>query len=117
MDINNLDREHIFTEIRKRIDSRNDGKVKVISIVGGAGSGKSNFLATNLSLRLLQRKQRLLVVMETYSGMEEKVINNIFAKFTKAKDKWFEFIDLSFLPNEMKEEFKAIIAEKLSLLA
>ena len=43
MDINNLDREHIFTEIRKRIDIRNDGKVKVISIVGGAGSGKTIF--------------------------------------------------------------------------
>ena len=51
------------------------------------------------------------------SGLEEKVINNIFAKFTKAKEKWFEFIDLSFLPDEMKEGFKAIIAEKLNLLA
>jgi len=50
------------------------------------------------------------------SGLEEKVINNIFAKFVKAKEKWFEFIDLSFLPDEMKETFKAIIAEKLSLL-
>ena len=50
-------------------------------------------------------------------GMEENVINNIFAKFAKAKDKWFAFIDLSFLPNEMKEAFKTIIAEKLSLLA
>ena len=48
------------------------------------------------------------------SGLEEKVINNIFAKFTKAKDKWFEFIDQSFLPDEMKEPFKAIIAERLS---
>ena len=51
------------------------------------------------------------------SGLEDKVINNIFAKFTKAKEKWFEFIDLSFLPDEMKEGFKAIIAEKLNLLA
>ena len=51
------------------------------------------------------------------SGLEEKVINNIFAKFTKAKNKWFEFIDQSFLPDEMKEAFKVIIAEKLSLLA
>ena len=51
------------------------------------------------------------------SGMEEKVINNILAKFAKVKDRWFEFIDLSFLPDEMKEAFKAIIAEKLSLLA
>ena len=49
------------------------------------------------------------------SGLEEKVINNIFAKF--AKEKWFEFIDLSFLPDEMKEAFKTIIAEKLNLLA
>ena len=51
------------------------------------------------------------------SGMEEKVIYNIFAKFAKVKDRWFEFIDLSFLPDEMKEAFKAIIADKLSLLA
>ena len=51
------------------------------------------------------------------SGLEEKVINNIFAKFAKVKDRWFEFIDQSFLPDEMKEAFKAIIAEKLSLLA
>ena len=51
------------------------------------------------------------------SGLEEKVINNIFAKFAKAKDKWFAFIDLSFLPDEMKEAFKVIITEKLSLLA
>ena len=51
------------------------------------------------------------------SGVEEKVIKNIFAKFTKAKDKWFDFIDQSFLSDEMKEAFKVIIAERLSLLA
>ena len=46
------------------------------------------------------------------SGLEDKVIENIFDKFAKAKEKWFEFIDLSFLPDEMKEAFKVIIAEK-----
>ena len=51
------------------------------------------------------------------SRLEEEVINNIFAKFAKAKDKWFEFIDLSFLPDEMKEAFKVVITEKLNLLA
>ena len=51
------------------------------------------------------------------SGLEEKVINNIYAKFAKAKDIWFEFIGLSFLPDEMKEAFKGIIAERLNLLA
>ena len=43
-----------------------------------------------------------------------RVGKNIIAKFAKAKDKWFEFIDLSFLPDEMKEAFKVIIAERLS---
>jgi serine/threonine-protein kinase HipA len=51
-----------------------------------------------------------------FSGLEDKIIENIFNKFMKAKDKWFEFIDLSFLPDEMKEAFKTIIAEKLKLL-
>jgi hypothetical protein len=51
------------------------------------------------------------------SGLENKIIENIFNKFAKAKEKWFEFIDLSFLPSEMKEGFKAIIAEKLNQLA
>jgi serine/threonine-protein kinase HipA len=51
------------------------------------------------------------------SGLEEKVIKNIFAKFTKVKDKWFAYIDLSFLPDDMKQTFKVIIAEKLNLLA
>ena len=74
-----------------------------------------------LALTLNGKKRKIkkvdFVTSMQASGMEEKVINNIFAKFAKVKDRWFEFIDLSFLPNEMKEAFKAIIAEKLSLLA
>lgn len=48
-------------------------------------------------------------------GLEDKIIGNIFNKFAKATEKWFEFIDLSFLPDEMKEASKPIIAEKLNL--
>ena len=50
------------------------------------------------------------------SGLEKKVIDNVFNKFIKVKDKWFEFIEISFLPNEMKEEFKSLINEKLNVL-
>ena len=50
------------------------------------------------------------------TGLEDKVIENIFNKFAKAKDKWFEFINLSFLPDDMKQTFKVIIAEKLNIL-
>ena len=73
-----------------------------------------------LALTLNDKKRKIkkadFVTSMQASGLEEKVINNIFTKFTKAKDKWFEFIDLSFLPNEMKETFKVIIAEKLNIL-
>ena len=74
-----------------------------------------------LALTLNGKKRKIkkvdFIVSMQASGLEDKVINNIFAKFTKAKEKWFEFIDLSFLPDEMKEGFKAIITEKLNLLA
>ena len=77
--------------------------------------------AEELALTLNGKKRRIkkadFVVSMQASGLEEKVINNIFAKYAKVKDRWFEFIDQSFLPDEMKEAFKAIIAEKLNLLA
>ena len=74
-----------------------------------------------LELVLNGKKRKIkkadFVTLMQASGLEEKVINNIFAKFAKVKDRWFEFIDLSVLPDEMKEAFNAIIAEKLNLLA
>ena len=74
-------------------------------------------LALTLNGKKRKIKKADFVASMQASGLEEKVINNIFAKFAKAKDRWVEFIDQSFLPDEMKEAFKAIIAEKLSLLA
>ena len=74
-------------------------------------------LALTLNGKKRKIKKADFVVSMQASGLEEKVIKNIIAKFAKAKDKWFEFINQSFLPDEMKETFKAIIAEKLSLLA
>ena len=74
-------------------------------------------LALTLNGKKRKIKKADFVASMQASGLEEKVINNIFAKFAKAKDRWFAFINQSFLPDEMKEAFKAIIAEKLSLLA
>ena len=50
------------------------------------------------------------------SELEEKVFGNIFNKFLKVKDKWFDFIDISFLPDEMKIAYKDIITNRLNLL-
>ena len=73
-------------------------------------------LALTLNGKKRKIKKTDFVASMQFSGLEDKIIDNIFKKFTKAKDKWFEFIDLSFLPDEMKESFKTIIAEKLRLL-
>ena len=73
-------------------------------------------LALTLNGKKRKIKKTDFVTSMQASGVEEKVINNIFAKFAKIKDKWFEFIDLSFLPDEMKEAFKIMISERLNRL-
>ena len=73
-------------------------------------------MALTLNGKKCKIKKADFVTSMQASGMEDKVIENIFAKFAKAKDRWFEFIDLSFLPDEMKEAFKAIIAERIILI-
>ncbi|MFA6677734.1 MAG: HipA domain-containing protein [Bacteroidales bacterium] len=50
------------------------------------------------------------------SGLDDKVIQNLFNKFNKVIDKWFEFIDISFLPEEMKEQYKKIISSKMECI-
>ena len=73
-----------------------------------------------LALTLNGKKRKLkksdFVASMQASGLEDKVMENIFAKYAKVKDKWFEFIDISFLPSDMKDGFKSIIAGRLALL-
>ncbi|MGL5014225.1 MAG: HipA domain-containing protein [Bacteroidales bacterium] len=52
----------------------------------------------------------------TKCGLDSKVIDNLFNKFIKVADKWYEFIDISFLPQDMMEQYKAIIKAKLEIL-
>jgi serine/threonine-protein kinase HipA len=46
------------------------------------------------------------------SGLELKIIQNIFTKFQKAIPQWNSLIDNSFLSDEMKENYKNLIREK-----
>ncbi len=70
-----------------------------------------------LALTLNGRKRKLcrsdFVQAMTASGMDEKVIDNLFKKFIKAIPKWNEWIDVSFLPDEMRGKYKALIAERI----
>ena len=71
-----------------------------------------------LALTLNGRKRKLrrndFVQAMTTSGMDEKVIDNLFKKFIKATPKWDEWIDVSFLPDEMKGKYKTLIGERIT---
>ena len=47
------------------------------------------------------------------SGLDSKVGENIFAKFEKLVPLWLEFIDKSFLNEEMKKRYKELIQNKM----
>ncbi|WP_414630771.1 HipA domain-containing protein [Bacteroides sp. UBA939] len=49
--------------------------------------------------------------------VEDKVIENVYDKFRKVLPEWLVFIDCSFLPQQMKEEYKALIQERYAILS
>lgn len=50
------------------------------------------------------------------NGLDEKSIEHVFSKFGQAIPLWFEFIQLSFLPEAMKAEYVDLIAERAKRL-
>ena len=50
------------------------------------------------------------------SGISDTVINKIISKMISHKEKWFELIDISFLNDEFKEKYKALITDRISKL-
>lgn len=73
-----------------------------------------------LALTLNGKKRRIkkadFIISMRASGLEDKIIENIFHKFQKIQSQWRECVDSSFLPEEMKERYKAIFAGKLERL-
>lgn len=43
------------------------------------------------------------------SGMDDKAIANLFGRFSKAIPKWYDLIEESFLPDEMRQVYRAQI--------
>ncbi|MCD8267172.1 MAG: HipA domain-containing protein, partial [Parabacteroides sp.] len=48
--------------------------------------------------------------------VEDKVIENIYNKFKKVLPLWYDFIDISFLPEQMKTDYKSLIENRSSIL-
>lgn len=73
-------------------------------------------LALTLNGKKRKLKKKDFVTSMQASELSEKVIENIFEKFLYVQNKWFQCIDVSFLPAEQKEQYKQIIREKLASL-
>lgn len=50
------------------------------------------------------------------SDLKEKTIRNIFQKFINAEEQWYACIDKSFVTEEMKRQYKALIHNRLTIL-
>lgn len=74
--------------------------------------GDDEDLALNLNGKKKKlKKQDFQTAMEG-SGLNSKVIENIFGMFEKLIPKWFSFIDISLLPESSKNEYKEMIKTK-----
>jgi serine/threonine-protein kinase HipA len=71
-------------------------------------------LTLNGKKRKINKKDFILALKS--SELDDKIIENLFSKFTKAKDKWLSFIDTSFLPSTMKEQYKTLISSRFETL-
>jgi serine/threonine-protein kinase HipA len=50
------------------------------------------------------------------SGLDTKVISNLFLRFEKGVHEWQEFIKISFLNDEFKEEYSRLIMNRWNML-
>lgn len=48
--------------------------------------------------------------------IEDKAIENIYDKFRKVLPSWYNFIDISFLPEQMKTDYKSLIKDRSSII-
>lgn len=71
-------------------------------------------LTLNEKKRKLKRSDfdNLLKTMK----VEDKVIENTYNKFRKVLPLWYDFIDISFLPNQLRIDYKALIEHRSSIL-
>ncbi len=69
-----------------------------------------------LTLNGKKRKLRKNDFIEAINRFEidTKAIENMFNKFKNSEERWHEFIDISFLPDEMKTSYHDLIKERVS---
>ena len=74
--------------------------------------GDDEDLALNLNGKKKKLKRKDFENAMSSAGLDQKVIENIFKKYKKLLPKWINFIDESFLPEPMKNDYKILITKK-----
>lgn len=74
--------------------------------------GDDEDLALNLNGKKKKIKKQDFVIAMEVSGLNQKVIDNIFVKYKKLIPKWLDFIDKSFLPNAINIKYKELVKLK-----
>lgn len=73
-----------------------------------------------LALTLNGKKRKIqksdFVKVMKASGLSDKVIENIAKKFRRSIVKWLDLIDISFLSDNMKKEYKKLILNRILAL-
>ena len=79
--------------------------------------GDTEELALNLNgkKRKLGRKD-FDTVLSSFKILDEKAIENLYQKFSTSIERWMQFIAQSFLPDELKDQYKLLIKEKAAKL-
>jgi serine/threonine-protein kinase HipA len=73
-------------------------------------------LALTLNAKKKKLKRTDFIAAFTTLNLEAKQQENIFNKLEKAKDKWLDLIDKSFLSEDFKLAYKELVAERFSRL-
>lgn len=74
--------------------------------------GDDEELALNLNGKKKKIGRHDFEIAMNAAGIDQKVIKNIFKKYKKLLPVWFKFIDESFLPQPIKDEYKKLIHKK-----
>ena len=74
----------------------------------------------DLALQLNKKKKRIKRVdfdqTFNYLALDKKQSENIFLKMEKASPKWMDFIEISFISDELKKKYKELISERFERL-
>ena len=71
--------------------------------------GDEEDLALTLNGKKKKLQKRDFLEAINRFDIDAKAIENMFDKFKNAEEQWHEFIDISFLPDDMKSSFHELI--------